>query len=116
MKSATKILLGLLCSIPLVASAVTHYQVAHTRINGQDVIIFPVSPKMSHVPLSDKENMVNRLTRCANSAGLSGRAAIAWPTHNGTVGAYGPKKVLPHFEHVNMNWVNQRINKKLACD
>ncbi|MBS1186011.1 MAG: hypothetical protein H6R04_29 [Burkholderiaceae bacterium] len=115
MKKLTKLLLGLLCAIPLVASAVNHYTVAHTRIQGQDVIIFPVSGKMRTVPNSDKEALVRGLTRCANSAGLSGRAVIAWPNHNGTVGAYGPKKIISHFDTINMNWINQRVNKKLAC-
>ena len=116
MKTLPKILIGLLCSIPLIASAVTHYTVAHTRIRGQDVVIFPVSGKMRTIPSSDKEAIVRRLTRCANSAGLSGRAVIAWPNNNGGVGAYGPTKVIPHFETINMSWVNQRVNKKLACD
>lgn len=116
MKTATKLLIGMLCSLPMIASAVTHYTVAHTRINGQDVFIFPVSTKMSNVPSSDKERLYKKFTRCGNSAGLSGKAVIAWPNNNGTVSAYGPKNVISYFNTINMNWVKQRINKKLACD
>lgn len=116
MKNTAKLLLGLLCALPLVASAVTHHRVAHTKIHGQDVVIFQFSPKMRTVPSSDKESMYKVLTRCANSAGLSGKAVMVWSNPNGRVGAYGPKKVIPHFETINMIWVDKRINKKLACD
>ena len=115
MKSLQKFLLGLLCTMPLIASAASTFDVAHFREQNTDIIAVVLPSKVNSYPSSDKKALHTSFEKCARSARMSGNVVMVWPKSNGAMGWYGPTRWSNFMNSLNMKWIKARVNKELTC-
>lgn len=89
------------------------YKVAHIREQGQDMLLFPLSPQFGQLSQDDQNDFLWELERRANAAGLAGSAAVFWQ-HGGHGHFMGPKQWHPFLRSVSMNFVMQNVNREIS--
>jgi hypothetical protein len=86
-----------------------HYDVAHTREQGQDMIVVPMGADFGRLPDGQQQSIMAELQVWAGSAGLRGRVAIVWPG-----GFRAPRPWHPFFRTLPIQAVLAGINKRLS--
>lgn len=92
-----------------------HFDVAHLREQGQDMIIVPLSHGFGLKSSSEQREIINALQLCARSAGLAGTLVPVWDAGDGTMAFIAPRQWHPFFSNLDLQTVAQNINKRLTC-
>ena len=93
-----------------------YFQVAHLKIDSENLIIIPLgSEGMVSKNAAQKKELHQEFKRCMRDAGLNGAVMLAWP-QRGAMSFYGDNNWLSYMKSKNMQWVNQKVNRKVRCD
>lgn len=90
------------------------FHIAHIRIGGQDIVVFPLKSEFQWKNERDQLEIHAFLQACSLSAGLAGRVVLAW-VHGGRFHFRAPEVWHPFFRNVDYQWVLQQINRTLRC-
>ena len=93
------------------------YQVAHLKIQDQDMIIVPMdSAQMICADVISRNKTQEYIQSCASSAGLAGIVCLVWADHDSRTKFIAPKVWHPYFEkNVTVEWAIHNRNKSISC-
>ncbi len=86
-----------------------HYDIAHRREQGQDMIVVPMGADFGRLSDGQQEDFMSELQVRANAAGMRGTVAIVWPG-----GFRAPRPWHPFFRTLPIQAVLANINKRLS--
>jgi len=92
-----------------------HFDVAHIREQGQDMIIVPLGREFQHRTQAEQEDTLDALQSCARSARLAGTVVAVWDAGGGRMAFIAPQPWHPFFRSLDLNAVLRSINKRMRC-
>jgi len=93
---------------------VPSFKVAHIREQGNDMIIFPLTPEFGQLAGAEQDQELAFLGSRANSAGLRGVAVAVWDLGHGRVAFRGPVSCYPFLSAINMRYVMANVNREIS--
>jgi hypothetical protein len=93
----------------------SHFDVAHIREQGVDLIIVPLDVAFSYKSNSEMATTKNALQAHARAAGLAGTVVPVWENAMGGTEFLAPQSFHPFFRSIGMSFVQSNINKRLNC-
>ena len=91
-----------------------HFQVAHLRQQGQDMVVVPLESSFGHKTSNDQQQIISELQVHARAAGLAGTVVPVWDTGGGRMSFIAPQPWHPFFKSLNLRTVWTNINKELS--
>ena len=91
----------------------SQYDVAHIRVQGQDMIIVPLSSSFGRKSAGEQQRIVGHLQAAAVQAGLKGTVVAVWDAGRGRMGFHAPRLWHSFLRTKGLAWVAANINRKL---
>lgn len=91
------------------------YDIAHIREQGVEMILVPLDASFGSRSSADQMAMQKTLQQGAIEAGLNATVVPVWDRGGGSMAYLAPKKWHEFFQHMKLQDVAARINKRLTC-
>jgi hypothetical protein len=91
----------------------SHFDIAHIRRGGQDMIIVPLSHDFGLKSSAAQREIIARLQVAARAAGLGGTTVPVWEA-GGRMMFIAPQPWHPFFRSIDLGFVAANINKRLT--
>lgn len=88
----------------------TRFQIAHTREQGQDMIVVPLDHQFEYKTDAEREAFIYAFTVACRSAGLAGTVVPVWEV-NGRTRYIAPDPWRPFFRSVTLAAVQLAANR-----
>jgi len=89
-------------------------QVAHVRIQGNEFVFVPFSPRMASVGTADQQNLLKQMREICHGFGLNGEVVVVWQGPSG-LGYLADSRYHGVLSKVlNMTVVRSNLNKKVS--
>lgn len=92
-----------------------HFEVAHIREQGVDLIIIPLAHEFSLKSPQEQIEVTATLQTCASAAGLAGTVVPVWDSGGGRMAFLAPPNWHAFFKSINLQFVQLNINRKMYC-
>jgi hypothetical protein len=96
-------------------NTVPERDVAIVKIQGVDLIIIPLEAAHARLSFALKKKARQELQVKAKAAGLAGAVVTVWDAGGGNMGFLCPPEHSAVFAGINLAYVAENINGKLAC-
>jgi hypothetical protein len=90
-------------------------EIAHVSIEGVDLIIVKLDLTHARQSFETKKKTRHDLQQKAKAAGLKGTVVTVWDAGGGNMGFLSPPEYSAIFGRINLAYVAQNINTKLAA-
>ena len=91
----------------------TVLDIAHINMQGEDMILVPLSNSFSYKTPEEQNLVINSLQTSALEAGLKGQVIPVWLNVVNKMSFIAPEYYHPFLRSVDMNFVQLNLNKKL---
>ena len=90
-----------------------HFNVAHLREQGQDMVIVPLDSSFGRKISQDQNAIIADLQAHARSAGLAGTVVPVWDDGGGRMAFIAPRPWHAFFQSINLHFIAANINREL---
>ena len=88
------------------------FQIAHLNIQGNDLIIVPLSRRFAQKPRAERDQTIREFQHAAKKAGLKGTIVPIWPNGD-ELQFIAPRPWHPFFRGISWPWIEMNLNKEI---
>ena len=90
-----------------------HFDVAHIREQGQNMLLFPLNSAFGQKAQGEQNQLLAELERRAHAAGLAGHAAAFWE-RGGRTHYLGPSRWRNFLASLSLRQVLANVNQRIS--